>query len=207
MADLRSSTLRRLSAASYPAIMALMSSRQQCRERGRGQDVGRGRNSRGQPCCSAPCCNFSRSGGISAGAPHPLGATWDGRGTNFALAATHLLRLRCERSSARSAQPPRNVLTSTAFVGAIALAGCTSDGTPASTGNTGSIGSFVRNLFGSKSEDQPPVAHNVAPVQPSAPKTKSARSKPKHPAVVAARAHPAKLRSQPRVPCRFIASA
>src|SRR6266700_5761442 len=30
---------------------------------------------------------------ISAGAPHPLGATWDGRGTNFALAATHLLRL------------------------------------------------------------------------------------------------------------------
>jgi hypothetical protein len=98
-------------------------------------------------------------------------------------------------------------LTATVVAAAIALAGCTSDGTPASTGNTGSIGSFVRNLFGSKSEDQPPVAHNVAPVEPSAPKTKSARSKPKHPAVVAARAHPAKLRSQPRVPCRFIASA
>src|SRR3979490_1595009 len=29
----------------------------------------------------------SRSGSVrlSAGAPHPLGATWDGRGTNFAL--------------------------------------------------------------------------------------------------------------------------
>ena len=89
------------------------------------------------------------------------------------------------------------LLASTAFVGAIALTGCTSDGTPASAGNTGSIGSFVRNLFGSKSEDQPPVAHNVAPVEPSAPKTKSARSKPKHPTVAVARAHPAKLRSQP----------
>jgi hypothetical protein len=56
----------------------------------------------------------------------------------------------------------------------------------------------VRNLFGSKSEDQPPVAHNeVSPVEPSAPKTKSASSKPKHPAVAAAPAHSAKLRSQP----------
>ncbi len=25
----------------------------------------------------------------SAGAPHPLGATWDGRGTNFALFSAH----------------------------------------------------------------------------------------------------------------------
>jgi hypothetical protein len=94
----------------------------------------------------------------------------------------------------RSRSRARARLTSTALVGGIALAGCTSDGTPASTGNAGSIGSFVRNLFGSKSEDQPPVAHNEAP---SAPKTKSARSKPKHAAVAAAPAHPAKLRSQP----------
>jgi glycogen operon protein len=33
-----------------------------------------------------PSFSFLRSNGhISAGAPHPLGATWDGRGTNFAL--------------------------------------------------------------------------------------------------------------------------
>jgi hypothetical protein len=97
----------------------------------------------------------------------------------------------------RSRSRVRALLTSIAFIGAIALAGCTSDGTPPSTGNAGSIGSFVRNLFGSKSEDQPPVARNEAPVEPSAPKTKSARSKPKHPAVAAVPAHPAKLRSQP----------
>jgi len=97
----------------------------------------------------------------------------------------------------RSRSSVRALLTSIALVGAIALAGCTSDGTPASTGNTGSIGSFVRNLIGSKSEDQPPVAHNEAPVEPSAPKTKSASSKPKHPAVAAAPAHSGKLRSQP----------
>jgi hypothetical protein len=76
---------------------------------------------------------------------------------------------------------------------AIALAGCTSDGTPALSGNATSISSFIRNLFGSKSEDQPPVAHNEAPVEPSAPKAKSTTSKPKRPAVAAAGAHPAKL--------------
>jgi anaerobic selenocysteine-containing dehydrogenase len=97
----------------------------------------------------------------------------------------------------RSRSSVRAVLTTIALVGAIGLAGCTSDGTPASTGNAGSIGSFVRNLFGSKSEDEPPVAHNEAPVEPSALKTKSASSKPKHPAVAAAPAHSAKLRSQP----------
>ena len=33
-----------------------------------------------------PSFSFLRSSGhISAGSPHPLGATWDGRGTNFAL--------------------------------------------------------------------------------------------------------------------------
>ena len=33
-----------------------------------------------------PSTSFLRSNGhISAGAPHPLGANWDGRGTNFAL--------------------------------------------------------------------------------------------------------------------------
>jgi hypothetical protein len=80
-------------------------------------------------------------------------------------------------------------LTATVVAAAIALAGCTSDGTPASTGNSGSIGSFVRNLFRSKSEDQPPVAHNEAPVEP---KMKSATSKPKTVAAVPR----AKLRSR-----------
>ena len=28
---------------------------------------------------------FQRANSISAGSSHPLGATWDGRGTNFAL--------------------------------------------------------------------------------------------------------------------------
>ena len=33
-----------------------------------------------------PSFSFLRSSSrLSAGAPHPLGATWDGRGTNFAL--------------------------------------------------------------------------------------------------------------------------
>src|SRR5262249_32762824 len=97
----------------------------------------------------------------------------------------------------RSRYRVRALLRLTALAGAIALAGCTSDGAPASTGNTGSIGSFVRNLFGSKSEEQPPVARNEAPVEPSAPKTKSARPKPKHTAVAGAPAHPAKLRPRP----------
>ena len=40
------------------------------------------------------------------------------------------------------------------------------------------------------------MAQNEAPVEPSVPKAKSATSKPKHPAVAAAGAHPTKLRSQ-----------
>ena len=52
-------------------------------------DVGRRRHPRGQPCHSAACCSFSRPGALACGSrpalPHPLGATWDGRGTNFAL--------------------------------------------------------------------------------------------------------------------------
>ena len=94
----------------------------------------------------------------------------------------------------RSRSLVRALLTSTVVAAAMALAGCTSDGTTASTENSGSIASFVRNLFGSKSEDQAPVAHNEASVEPSAPKTKPATAKPKHSAVAA---HPAKLRAQP----------
>src|SRR5262249_45852220 len=78
----------------------------------------------------------------------------------------------------RSRSLVRALLTST-VAAAIALAGCTSDGTPASTENSGSIGSFVRNLFGIKSEDQAAVAHNEASAEPPAPKTKPATSKPK----------------------------
>ncbi|MFN3656598.1 MAG: glycogen debranching protein GlgX [Pseudolabrys sp.] len=35
----------------------------------------------------------SNSGHVSAGAPHPLGATWDGRGTNFALFSANATRV------------------------------------------------------------------------------------------------------------------
>jgi hypothetical protein len=91
----------------------------------------------------------------------------------------------------------RAMLTSTAVAAAVALAGCTFDGSPASTENSGSIGSFVRNLFGSKSEDRTSLAQDEARVEPSGPKAKPATSKPEHPAVAAARAHPAKPRPQP----------
>ena len=97
----------------------------------------------------------------------------------------------------RSRSLVRAVVTSTVVAAAIALAGCTSDGTPASTENSGSIGSFVRNLFGIKSEDQAAVAHNEASVEPPAPKTKPATSKPKHPAVAAAGATQPKSGTQP----------
>src|SRR6516165_4033516 len=97
----------------------------------------------------------------------------------------------------RSRSLVRALLTSTVVAAAIALAGCTSDGTPASTENSGNIGSFVRNLFGIKSEDQAAVAHNEASVEPPAPKTKPATSKPKHPAVAAAGATQPKSGPQP----------
>jgi hypothetical protein len=97
----------------------------------------------------------------------------------------------------RSRSLVRALLTSTVVAAAIALAGCTSDSTPASTENSGSIGSFVRNLFGIKSEDQAAVAHNEASVEPPAPKTKPATSKPKHPAVAAAGATQPKSGPQP----------
>src|SRR5215467_10112598 len=97
----------------------------------------------------------------------------------------------------RSRSLVRALVTSTVVAAAIALAGCTSDGTPASTENSGSIGGFVRNLFGIKSEDQAAVAHNEASVEPPAPKTKPATSKPKHPAVAAAGATQPKSVPQP----------
>ncbi len=41
-----------------------------------------------------PSISFPRSDrGISAGAPYPLGATWDGRGTNFALFSANATRV------------------------------------------------------------------------------------------------------------------
>jgi hypothetical protein len=95
----------------------------------------------------------------------------------------------------RSRSPVRvHFLTATVVAAAIALAGCTSDGTPTPTGDSGSIGSFVHNLFGSNSEDQLPVAHNEAPVEPSVPK--STTSKSKHPEVAVAAAARTKLRSR-----------
>ena len=65
---------------------------------------------------------------------------------------------------------------------------------PTSTGDSGSIGSFVHNLFGSNSEDQAPVAHDEAPVEPSV--SKSPTSKPKHAEVAVAAAARAELRSR-----------
>ena len=103
----------------------------------------------------------------------------------------------CYQLMLRSRSLVRAVVTSTVGAAAIALAGCTSDGTPASTENSGSIGSFVRNLFGIKSEDQAAVAHNEASVEPPAPKTKPATPKPKHPAVAAAGATQPKSGPQP----------
>ena len=113
---------------------------------------------------------------------------WDRRG--FGAGVRYQLMLR-SRSLVRA------LLTSTVVAAAIALAGCTSDGTPASTENSGSIGGFVRNLFGIKSEDQAAVAHNEASVEPPAPKTKPATSKPKHPAVASAGATQPKSGPQP----------
>jgi isoamylase len=41
-----------------------------------------------------PSFSFLRSNGhIAAGSPHPLGATWDGRGTNFALFSAHATKV------------------------------------------------------------------------------------------------------------------
>jgi cell division septation protein DedD len=101
------------------------------------------------------------------------------------------------QSMQRSRFLVRPLVTSSVVAAAVALAGCTFDGTPASSGNPSSIGTFVRGLFGSKSEDHLPVAHDEARVEPSGPKAKPATSKPKHPAAAAARAHPAKPRPQP----------
>jgi hypothetical protein len=61
-------------------------------------------------------------------------------------------------------------LGATTVAAAIAPAGCATDGSPPSTGDSGSVSSFVGNLFRSKSDDQPLVPHNEVPV-PSAPQT------------------------------------
>ena len=103
----------------------------------------------------------------------------------------------------RSRSLVRAVVTSTVVAAAIALAGCTSDGTPASTENSGSIGSFVRNLFGIKSEDQAAVAHNEASVEPPASKTKPAvaaagATQPKSVPQPGPSAEPQKTPAQPR---------
>jgi hypothetical protein len=106
----------------------------------------------------------------------------------------------------RSRSVVRALLTSTVVAAAIALAGCISDGTPASTESAGSIGNFVRNPFGIKSEDQAAVAHSEALVEPPAPKTKPATSKPKHPVATQPKtgpqpgpsAQPQKTSAQPR---------
>src|SRR2546430_5721133 len=103
----------------------------------------------------------------------------------------------------RSRSLVRALLTSTVVAAAIALGGCTSDGTPASTENSGSIGSFVRNLFGIKSEDQAAVAHNEASVEPPASKTKPAvaaagATQPKSGPQPGPSAQPQKTSAQPR---------
>jgi hypothetical protein len=100
-----------------------------------------------------------------------------------------------------------------AFATAVALAGCTSDGTPPSTGDSGTGSGFMRNLFNSKSEDQPPVPHNEVPsvahsetpVEPTAPKKKSV--KPKQSTVAVARVPKEEARAQPQSPPESAAPA
>ena len=69
------------------------------------------------------------------------------------------------------------LLTATVLAAAVALAGCTSDGTPASTGDLGNVGSFVQPPVPPREVLQ--VSQNEAPVEPPAPKTKPVTSKPK----------------------------
>jgi hypothetical protein len=105
-------------------------------------------------------------------------------------------------------------IVATVVAASVALAGCTSDGTRASTGDSGSVGSFVRNLFRSNSEDQPPVPHNEvpplasneapagpsSPVERSTPKTKSGTSKPKYSAVAVTPASKQQASAEPQSP-------
>jgi hypothetical protein len=102
----------------------------------------------------------------------------------------------------------------TVVAASIALAGCASDGTPASTGDSGSVGSFVRNLFRSNNENQPPVPHNevpqvasneapagpLSPVERSTPKAKSGTSKPKYSAVPVTPAPKQQASAEPQSP-------
>jgi hypothetical protein len=102
----------------------------------------------------------------------------------------------------------------TVVAASIALAGCASDGTPASTGDSGSVGSFVRDLFRSNNEDQPPVPHNEvpqvasneapagpsSPVERSTPKAKSGTSKPKYSAVPVTPAPKQQASAEPQSP-------
>jgi hypothetical protein len=73
----------------------------------------------------------------------------------------------------------------------------------------------MRNLFNSKSEDQPPVPHNEVPsvahsetpVEPTAPKKKSVASKPKQSTVAVARVPKEEARAQPQSPPESAAPA
>ena len=104
-------------------------------------------------------------------------------------------------------------LTATLVAAAITLAGCTSDGMPVSTGDSGSIGSFIDNLFSSKSDNQRPVPHNEVPatahiqvpVEPPAPKTKSVTSKPKQPAVAVVPSPKQQASADPQSPPESVA--
>ena len=62
--------------------------RQQYRERRRGPDVARAQSRSSTLTIPPLAAVFLVPEGymrLSGGTPHPLGATWDGRGTNFAL--------------------------------------------------------------------------------------------------------------------------
>jgi hypothetical protein len=122
--------------------------------------------------------------------------------------------LRCATKVVLRTRFPVHFLTPTVLAAVVALAGCTSDGTSASTGDSASVGSFVRNLFRSKSEDQPPVRHNdvprvasnegrvgpSGPVAVSTPKTKSGTSKPKPSAVAVTPAPKQQVSAEPQRP-------
>jgi outer membrane biosynthesis protein TonB len=89
-------------------------------------------------------------------------------------------------------------LTATVLTAAVALAGCTSDGTPASPGDLGSVGNFVQPPV--PPSEVPQAAQNEAPIKPPAPKTKPVTSKPKQSAVAVTPPPEQKASAEPQSP-------
>ena len=114
---------------------------------GGGQDVGRGQDSRGRLVDSAACCNFSRPGALTRGFRPARrirsGATWDGRGTNFALFSANAEKVelclfdsqgRARSSASRCRSAPRTsgtAISTTSRPGSSTAIACTAPTTRA----------------------------------------------------------------------------